>query len=181
MSNECCICFESKPINKCFYKDYVTHIPCTCNVYTHSMCLKKADTIKCIICKKKYKVEWREKNINFDFIKNKFKYFIKKNNECYNNCFIPLLKGIFAAICFLFIIFVSVLISGYTCNILYCAFYTGEYKCTLISPDQPILYIFGVVTAPFLFCFINCCLIFVKYCYFDYIDGNRILPIFNEI
>lgn len=173
MSNECCICFESKPIHKCLYKDSVKHIPCTCNVYAHSTCLKKADTIKCIICKKKYKLEWREKKINFDFI--------KKNNNCYDSCFIPLLKGIIAAIGFCFLLYITVIVCGYLCNILVCAFYKGEHKCRILTPDQPILYVFGALTAPFLFCFINCCLIFVKCCFLNYTGNPRILPVFNEI
>lgn len=180
---ECCICFESKPIKKCCYSDHVKHIPCTCNMYTHYTCLKKADTISCIICKKKYKVKWDNNSLDlFTKIKKIKDFNIKKYRENYTfRNFCHLIKALFSCICFFFIFFSVVLMSGYLCNIIYCAFNRGNKSCTLVKPDQPILYIFGVVTAPFFLCCFNFFLMCVKSCFFNYNTVPRILPLLNNI
>ena len=51
----CIICLEREPIKGCFKNDNITHIPCTCNAYTHEYCFNKTNNVnKCFICKNKY-------------------------------------------------------------------------------------------------------------------------------
>ena len=102
---ECCICFESEPINNCCYKDHIRHIPCTCNVYTHYSCLKKADTVNCIICKKKYKIKWQKNNCElFSQIKKINKFEFNSDGNFFKRKIVPILYALFTTLIFFLLI-----------------------------------------------------------------------------
>ena len=165
ISTTCCICLSDKNIQKCLYKDKITHIPCTCNYYMHKSCYNKTDKINCIICKSQYKYTWGSypghilelkgcyKIINFPYLKSiKTQYeacnfYCKKKNSCCWNIFIDVCFGFTMFLKLSLIFFLTTYTLGYFSNFLWALFFCDiNNSGCFIEPHNGLIIVLGIGT-----------------------------------